>query len=185
MKRPLIFQNAKMDSWHLIDWVETLSVCCVKHIGRRRRRTEASSMFTPMECEVLWASGGGSFVSRESRILWREPRDSLDGISAVWSREEFRVQSSEFRACSWWSCTSGWAPQSEQAGKSGDPGWQGRMSARRGRCIALEQICHVEGKNKFCYSSNILFAQVCGLFCCCDFFFESIQNTFKNINITI
>lgn len=36
--------------------------------------------------------------------------------------------------CSWWSCTSGWAPQSEWVDMIVGPVLLGHMSARRGRC---------------------------------------------------
>lgn len=42
--------------------------------------------------------------------------------------------------CSWWSCTSGWAPQSEWVDTSADPVLLDRTSARRGRCTVPGHI---------------------------------------------
>lgn len=119
MKRPLIFQNAKMDSWHLIDWVETLSVCCVKHIGRRRRRTEASSMFTPMECEVLWASGGGVLCKQGiqdtvARATWFARWDLSSLIPWRVQSSEFRVQSMFMMKLYIWVSTTKWTGRQER-----------------------------------------------------------------------
>lgn len=97
---------------------------------------DASSTFAP-DGSVRSFERLGSFVAGNS---W------YDGAIHLIRSQQFDPVK-EFTACSWWSCTSGWAPQSEQADRSVGPGWQGRMSARRGRCIALEQIYHVGSRH--------------------------------------
>lgn len=42
--------------------------------------------------------------------------------------------------CSWWSCTSGWAPQSEWVDMTVGPVLLDHMSARRGRCTVPGHI---------------------------------------------
>lgn len=42
--------------------------------------------------------------------------------------------------CSWWSCTSGWAPQSEWVDTNAGPVLLDHMSARRGRCTVPGHI---------------------------------------------
>lgn len=56
MKRPLIIQNAKMDSWHLIDWLEISS--SVRYTREEEEEGDASSAIALMECEVLFECQG-------------------------------------------------------------------------------------------------------------------------------
>lgn len=61
MKCPVIFQNAKMDSWHLIDrligdFAVSPSVLCETHRGRRmwmKKHFHDPSTFALMESGIL------------------------------------------------------------------------------------------------------------------------------------
>lgn len=117
----------------LVDWLETSSQSVLCEIHQERRGGRLGGGMLPLrlpwwECEVLLRGG------RNPRFDW--------AIRPIRSQQFWSCL--EFRACSWWSCTSGWAPQSERADRSVGPGWQGRTSARRGRCIAPERIYHVD-----------------------------------------
>lgn len=114
-----------MDSWHLNDWVEIS-----KWVLEGARGRKLPPRLPRRECKVL------------GTVVRSDPSNRSQQVPL------------ELRACSWWSCTSEWAPQSERADRSGGPGWQGRMLARRGRCTVQEQICGTEPRNTLKHLSS-------------------------------